>query len=521
MRKILLFLLLVFFSNKSFSSENIYWSNNKSGPFTIEQAKRDFGNRSLRNIEGIWFDQGIGTVQIILDKNDYNRYKMHIIDIGSDHWTEEKFNGTWEATFYQSDPKVSEYTFFSRVWYPTSNDFYFRTQSGKASIFKGELNTITMDYDSLSETGRNMDHQMKRIWPSNLLSYNNQKKYTDSSKVNNQRNSKVKYFNGKKYEVTKETDFATTDSSQRNCQVFVSSEDKYYFCVSSDGKKTSYTKEFYKEQGFFRKGDILRYRINSEGWSSAGFLLFPKKELKIGGWTRRMQGDTIYGIFDVKTGGWHVRTDPNGEIKNITGLEDPQKGIRIAKNAFKGAKQIKSDLDQLLQANTNTYKPNNNYKTKKIKKIKSKKNDLKDYWWVVVLVAVGAFFVYMHTTKDLPKAKKISKKIIKKPGPIRKFFNGDVDLTTSFWVVYFGAGVIIGIIFFALEKNDEDMAGLFSLFILIPYTIFAMIGTWRSATKYKIEKQKKKEGTGWGTAAQVYIVLSIIRAVVEVVKEFN
>ena len=54
-------------------------------------------------------------------------------------------------------------------------------------------------------------------------------------------------------------------------------------------------------------------------------------------------------------------------------------------------------------------------------------------------------------------------------------------------------------------------AGYYALFILLPFRIFAIIGTWRSANKYIIEKQKKKQGTGWGTAAQLYIVFSIIR----------
>lgn len=155
------------------------------------------------------------------------------------------------------------------------------------------------------------------------------------------------------------------------------------------------------------------------------------------------------------------------------------------------------------------------------KKIKQKPpNDFKQYWWVVVLIAVGSFFVYMLTTKDLKKVLKTKKTTTQNQGVIKKFFKGDVPLSTSFWGVYFGIGIIIGLIFFVIEKN-EIAATLYSLFVLIPFVIFTTIGTWRSASKYKIEKQKKKEGTGWGTAAQVYIVLSIIRSVVELVKEFS
>lgn len=158
-------------------------------------------------------------------------------------------------------------------------------------------------------------------------------------------------------------------------------------------------------------------------------------------------------------------------------------------------------------------------KTNNVKKTNSKSYNFKQFWWVVVLIGVGAFFVYMHTTKNLP-IRKDTKKTSKSSGAIKSFFNGDVDLTTSFWGVYFGIGLVLGLLSFAIEKNDT-LAGLYVLFILFPFTIYAMIGTWRSASKYKIEKQKKKEGTGWGTAAQVYIILSIIRVVVEIGKEFR
>ena len=48
-----------------------------------------------------------------------------------------------------------------------------------------------------------------------------------------------------------------------------------------------------------------------------------------------------------------------------------------------------------------------------------------------------------------------------------------------------------------------------------------MIGTWRSAENYKIEKKKKKEGAGWAIAAQVLIVLAVIRVIVEFFKAFS
>ena len=51
--------------------------------------------------------------------------------------------------------------------------------------------------------------------------------------------------------------------------------------------------------------------------------------------------------------------------------------------------------------------------------------------------------------------------------------------------------------------------------------IFLMIGSYKSAQEYKKIKKKKKQGSGWGTAAQVYIILSAIRGFVEMIKIFQ
>ena len=48
--------------------------------------------------------------------------------------------------------------------------------------------------------------------------------------------------------------------------------------------------------------------------------------------------------------------------------------------------------------------------------------------------------------------------------------------------------------------------------------IFLMMGVWRSAEEYKKIKRKKKQGAGWGMAAQVYIVLSVINMVLKLVR---
>ena len=49
------------------------------------------------------------------------------------------------------------------------------------------------------------------------------------------------------------------------------------------------------------------------------------------------------------------------------------------------------------------------------------------------------------------------------------------------------------------------------------YLIWAIIGTWRSASKFK----PKKKQWAWGTIAQVYIVLSVLRMLIGIATNLN
>ena len=158
------------------------------------------------------------------------------------------------------------------------------------------------------------------------------------------------------------------------------------------------------------------------------------------------------------------------------------------------------------------------------KKISKKRNsdiDYKQYWWVAVLLAVGSFFIYMITTKDLPQIKK-KKNTLKRSNIFSSFFRGEQSLAISYWLFYTLGGVVGALLILfaeAFEAGDGTII-LLSLAVLI-YTGYAMIGTWRSAENYKKEKKKKKEGIGWGITAQVLIVLAVIRVIVEFTKVFS
>jgi len=61
---------------------------------------------------------------------------------------------------------------------------------------------------------------------------------------------------------------------------------------------------------------------------------------------------------------------------------------------------------------------------------------------------------------------------------------------------------------------------LYTIFLLAA-KIYLIVGTWRSAEKYKILKKKKKQSAFWAYAGQVYIVLSIIQKVGYMIRGFQ
>ena len=103
----------------------------------------------------------------------------------------------------------------------------------------------------------------------------------------------------------------------------------------------------------------------------------------------------------------------------------------------------------------------------------------------------------------------------KKQNYISSFWNGNESLGTSFWAVYFIGGTIVSLPAFVLPENSS------AIFIFVPfqfiYLIWAMVGTWRSASKFK----PKKNQWAWGTIAQVYIVLSVLRMLIRLAKTLN
>ncbi|MBT7623600.1 MAG: hypothetical protein HN595_03640 [Flavobacteriaceae bacterium] len=86
-----------------------------------------------------------------------------------------------------------------------------------------------------------------------------------------------------------------------------------------------------------------------------------------------------------------------------------------------------------------------------------------------------------------------------------KFWNGDLSLPMSYWLVgtVFGIGVGLAVgLFVGFSGMPEVAVNIF----LIPWFIYSTVGIWRSSDKYKGAKF-------WAILVKVVIVLGIISGV--------
>ena len=185
MKKFLTLLVIILItSNNSFAQD--FWSNTKDGPASVEAAKKIFSGRKLDYIEGIWFDDGLGSLVIFKDEDIY---KMYIISGNTD------FDGTWEASFIKRGER--QYDFFQRIWYSQSDGSYkFDTQAGKVNALNNHFYTR---YDSTSNTGGDMDSKYTRVWPQDLNAYNNSLNISEDQKNETNKEDRDDDFDEKFY----------------------------------------------------------------------------------------------------------------------------------------------------------------------------------------------------------------------------------------------------------------------------------------------------------------------------------
>jgi hypothetical protein len=163
---------------------------------------------------------------------------------------------------------------------------------------------------------------------------------------------------------------------------------------------------------------------------------------------------------------------------------------------------------------------NSNF-TKKTKSTESARlktsSSIKEYWWVLILLIGVIFFVYTQTKKDLnlnlersfkPRARE-SKNFI------MSFFNGQESLGFSFWIMYSLLTLINFFLFSILDDYSSKqnlnslVPGIFA-WIVVGCYVFSSIGTWRSATNYKLQKIRIRETFGWANVIYVVIVATSI-----------
>jgi len=95
---------------------------------------------------------------------------------------------------------------------------------------------------------------------------------------------------------------------------------------------------------------------------------------------------------------------------------------------------------------------------------------------------------------------------------IKKFWNGDVPLVISYWLVgvlvSFPVGLVIGFLSMALSPHDGGI-GLSKL-LTTGWMVFISFGVWRSSDKYW--KNPKNQGRkGWAIVAKIAVVIGWVQ----------
>ncbi len=193
--------------------------------------------------------------------------------------------------------------------------------------------------------------------------------------------------------------------------------------------------------------------------------------------------------------------------------------------------QCNNNFELVSKPKTKTYEVDNDTgkltptnETKPSNEMVLPKTNYKNYWWVLIILALGAFFLY---TKTVPKPKKTKRTTKSKPTGFKKdlinYWQGKVSYGFSYWVCLTIIGTLIALpsLYFFTDQFFDSASGII-LLILILYALFVIVsqiylivGTWRSAEFYKAQKRKLKQSLIWGYLGQISIVLSVIRKFAE------
>ena len=185
-------------------------------------------------------------------------------------------------------------------------------------------------------------------------------------------------------------------------------------------------------------------------------------------------------------------------------------------------------------ADSNSYKKLENDNSNFYKKSKSTENTklrsssgVKEYWWVAVFLIGVIFFVYTQTKKDLNinTERSFKPKIRETHNIITQFIEGKKTLGFSFWIMYSLLTTTNFFLFSILDdygakNNLNSLISQTFAWIVIGCYVFSCMGTWKSATNYKLQKIRTKEPFVWATAVYITIVVTSILLGIGVIQGF-
>ena len=182
-----------------------------------------------------------------------------------------------------------------------------------------------------------------------------------------------------------------------------------------------------------------------------------------------------------------------------------------------------SSYKKLENDNSNFYKKSKSTENTKLRS----SSGVKEYWWVVILLIGIIFFVYTQTKKDLNinTERSFKPKIRETHNIITQFVEGKKSLGFSFWIAYALLTTINFFLFsilddYAAKNNLNSLIPQIFAWVVIGCYIFSCIGSWNSATNYKLQKIRTKEPFVWATAAYVTIVVMSILLGLGVIQGF-
>ena len=107
---------------------------------------------------------------------------------------------------------------------------------------------------------------------------------------------------------------------------------------------------------------------------------------------------------------------------------------------------------------------------------------------------------------------------------ISQYWNGEIPLVKSFWIV---AVVLLSIVSIpsyiiddqAISRMSDGMAILILVWTVFFYLflIYTYVGLWRSSSKYIAERKKSKRSALWGYAAYTVIVVGTFSGIGELI----